>query len=133
MLIRNGLGEDMEIDTLDRAIKLLIAVHGSRNTGQPGGEVAASLDEPLTCWHFAPQRGALWTVGIVVNGIWSLTKVFWDTSHLDIIVRHTIRKDDGREVNLLQLWGRCKLEFLVFVVDDISDIGCISSANVINK
>jgi len=118
---------------LDRAIELLIAVHGSRNTSQPGGEVTASLDEPLACWHLAPQRGALRTIGIIVNRIWSLAEVFWDTSHLNIIIRHAIRKDDGREIELLQLWGRCKFELLVFVVDDTGDIGCVTSANVIGK
>jgi hypothetical protein len=118
---------------LDGAIELLIAVHGSRNTGQPGGEVTASFDKPLACWHLAPQRGAFWTVGIIVKRIWSLAEVVWDTSHLNIIVRHAIRKDDGREVDLLQLWGRCKFEFLVFVVDDTGDIGCETSANVIGK
>ena len=107
MVINGILGKTATINTSDSATELFVVVQCSRDTGQLGRVVTASLDKPLACRHLTPQRGAFWTIGIVVDRIWPFTEIFGDASHLNIIVRHAISNNDRGEVDLLQMRGRC--------------------------
>lgn len=85
--------------TLDRTIQLAVAVHSSRNTDQARVIVIASFCESLACRYLGPERLALWSFGVIINRVWSLTDVIRYRSHLDIVVGHPVTKHDRREVD----------------------------------
>lgn len=96
-----------KIGTYDRAVELLVTVHCSRDTRELGGETTAGLDEPLARGYLAPQGRAFPAIRVIVDWVWTVAEVIRNASHLNIVVRHAVCKNDGREVDLLQPWSRC--------------------------
>jgi len=70
----------------------------------------------------------LGTIRVAVNWIWTITGIIWDRSHLSVWICEAIGEHDRYQVDPGQLWRRHKGKFLVLLVDDRSNVGCIHTA-----
>jgi len=119
--------EIKRMHTHERSEELRIAIGCGGHTGKLGVEVVAGLDQPLARRDLGPQSSALRTVGVVIDWVWSIASVVGNRAKLGIRIRQSVRKDNGCEVDVFELWVGGDLELLVGFENDVRKIRGVSS------
>ncbi len=109
---------------------LRVAVEDSGNTSQFGRKLVAGVDEPLASWNLRAQVGTLKTIGVTVNGEWTITDIICHGAKLHVWIRETIGEDNGGQVDLLDLGLGCGSQgkVLVGLVHDVGNVRRVRSS-----
>jgi hypothetical protein len=119
--------------TLQGPKQLAVAVSTSWYAGETRIEVVASLNQALARWDLAPERSTLGAVRVLIDSVRSVASKLGNGGHLSVGIGDTIREDDTREVNVLDMGSWAESALLVLIVDDGGDVRSIRSTVTLSR